>query len=490
MNSSSTESQRILSKNGLYYLFDSQSDVHISSKLFDYEENKQEILLLYAKGMIDTRLIYEFVLPRVFDLFHQGERLHLENLSQFLEVVEIKYSSSLQEELSLSIFSGQLLLFDCQSESMYSVNIANPPQRSVDESNMEVSIRGPRDGFVESAEINTVLIRQRLKTLSLVTETYTLGARSNTNVTLLYMDDIISPDILDTIKCRLSEIKMDIISSSYQVEELLYDRTSSLLPLLDYSGRPDYVVQSLNQGRFAILVDGSPSCLIGPVNLEFLIKSPEDNQLSFFYASISRFLRLSALVTTILLPGLWTALTSYQPDQIPFPLLATVAVSRQGLPLSGPLELFVMLVFFELFKEAGIRLPKSVGQTVAVLGGLIVGDAAIRAGLTSPSTLVIGAVTVISSYTLVNQNVAGNILILRFFIFGLASFLGLYGFFIGVFFVLFYLASLESFGQPYMVGFQILEKGDLLKTFLKAPFKYLKERNHAYSPVDPDRQKE
>jgi len=115
MNSSSPQSQRILSKNGLYYLFDSQSDVHISSKLFDHEEHKQEILLLYAKGMIETRLIYEFVLPRVFDLFHQGERLHLENLSQFLEVVEIKYSSRLQEELSLLIFSGQLLVFDCQS---------------------------------------------------------------------------------------------------------------------------------------------------------------------------------------------------------------------------------------------------------------------------------------------------------------------------------------------------------------------------------------
>ncbi|MFE7084227.1 spore germination protein [Priestia megaterium] len=482
--------ENFLTKDGLYSLFQSLSDIQISPKYFELEESHQEILLLYAKGMVDNQLIYEFVLPRIFDLFLQGRTLNLQSLSQFLEVTEIKYSLSLQEQLSLAIFSGQLLIFDCRKDKMYAVNIAKPPQRSVDESNMEVSIRGPRDGFVESVEVNIALIRQRLKTVSLVTKTYTLGARSNTTVTLLYMQDIIHPDVLHTIESRLSEINIDIISSSYQVEELLYDRTFSLFPLLDYSGRPDYVAQSLNQGRFAILVDGSPSCLIGPVNLELLIKSPEDNQLSFFYASISRALRLSALVTTILLPGFWTALTSYQPDQIPFPLLATVSVSRQGLPLSAPLELFIMLVFFELFKEAGIRLPKSVGQTVAVLGGLIVGDAAIRAGLTSPSTLVIGAVTVISSYTLVNQNVAGNILILRFFIFGLSSFLGLYGFFMGVFFVLIYLASLESFGYPYLVSFQMLKKGDLIKTFLKAPFKFLKERNHAYSPRDPDRQKE
>ncbi|WP_339998755.1 spore germination protein [Priestia aryabhattai] len=482
--------EKLLTKDGLCYLFEPLSDVQISSKYFTLKDIDQEILLIYAKGMVDSQLIYEFVLPRIFDLFSHGQTLNLQSLSQFLEAKEIKYSLSLEEKLSSAIFSGQLLLFECGTSRLYAVNVAKLPQRSVDESNMEVSIRGPRDGFVESIEVNIALIRQRLKTMTLVTKSYTLGTRSNTTVTLLYMKDIIDSDILETIKGRLNQINTDVINSSYQVEELLYDRTFSLFPLLDYSGRPDYVAQSLNQGRFAILIDGSPSCLIGPVNLELIIKSPEDNQLSFFYASISRTLRISALVTTILLPGIWTALTSYQPDQIPFPLLATVSVSRQGLPLSGPLELFIMLVFFELFKEAGIRLPKSVGQTVAVLGGLIVGDAAIRAGLTSPSTLVIGAVTVISSYTLVNQNVAGNILIVRFFIFGLSSFLGLYGFFVGLFFMFIYLASLESFGYPYMVGFQVLNRGDLIKSFLKAPFKFLKERNHAYSPIDPDRQKE
>ncbi|MBY0061380.1 MULTISPECIES: spore germination protein [Priestia] len=482
--------ENLLTKDGLCHLFEPLSDVQISSKYFTFKDIDQEILLIYAKGMVDSQLIYEFVLPRIFDLFSHGQTLNLQSLSHFLEAKEIKYSLSLEENLSSAIFSGQLLLFECGTSRLYAVNVAKLPQRSVDESNMEVSIRGPRDGFVESIEVNIALIRQRLKTMTLVTKSYTLGTRSNTTVTLLYMKDIIDSDILKTIKGRLNQINTDVINSSYQVEELLYDRTFSLFPLLDYSGRPDYVAQSLNQGRFAILIDGSPSCLIGPVNLELIIKSPEDNQLSFFYASISRTLRLSALVTTILLPGIWTALTSYQPDQIPFPLLATVSVSRQGLPLSGPLELFIMLVFFELFKEAGIRLPKSVGQTVAVLGGLIVGDAAIRAGLTSPSTLVIGAVTVISSYTLVNQNVAGNILIVRFFIFGLSSFLGLYGFFVGLFFMFIYLASLESFGYPYMVGFQVLNRGDLIKSFLKAPFKFLKERNHAYSPIDPDRQKE
>ncbi|MED3993006.1 spore germination protein [Priestia aryabhattai] len=482
--------ENLLTKDDLCHLFEPLSDVQISPKHFTLKGINQEILLIYAKGMVDSQLIYEFVLPRILDVFSHGQTLNLQNLGQFLEVKEIEYSSTLRENLSSAIFSGQLLLFNCETGRLYAVNVAKLPQRSVDESNMEVSIRGPRDGFVESIEVNIALIRQRLKTVSLATKSYTLGTRSNTTVTLLYMKDIIDPDILETIKSRLNQINTDVINSSYQVEELLYDRTFSFFPLLDYSGRPDYVAQSLNQGRFAILIDGSPSCLIGPVNLELIIKSPEDNQLSFFYASISRTLRLSALVTTILLPGFWTALTSYQPDQIPFPLLATVSVSRQGLPLSGPLELFIMLVFFELFKEAGIRLPKSVGQTVAVLGGLIVGDAAIRAGLTSPSTLVIGAVTVISSYTLVNQNVAGNILIVRFFIFGLSSFLGLYGFFIGVFFMFIYLASLESFGYPYMVGFQVLNRGDLIKSFLKSPFKFLKERNHAYSPVDPDRQKE
>ena len=481
----------LLTKEGLYQHFEAHADVQINCKAFDYEDvMSQEVLLIYASGMVDSLLIYDFVLPAVSGLLKEGKLLELENLHQLLDVSEINRSPRIKEDLASNLFSGQLLLFVCRTEKMFSINVAKMPQRAVDESNMEVSIRGPRDGFVESSEINMALIRQRLKTTALVTQSMTMGTRSNTDVTLLYMEDVINPDVLSNIQSKLRSIQVDLVSSSYQIEELLYDQRFSLFPLIDYTGRPDHVVQSLNQGRFAILVDGSPSCLIAPVNLTYLLKSPEDNQASFWYVSTERILRILALLTTIFLPGFWTALTSYQFDYLPFPLMATVSISRNGLPIAGPIELFIMLVFFDLFKEAGVRLPKSVGQTVAVLGGLIIGDAAIRAGLTSPSTLVVGAITVISSYTLVNQSLSGNVLLIRFYILLLSSILGIFGFFIGLFTIFIALARLESFGHPYLSSLKELNRGDLLKTILKIPYKYIKTRFQAYSPTDSDRKKE
>ncbi|AOH56629.1 spore gernimation protein [Peribacillus muralis] len=481
----------LLTKEGLYQLFQAHSDVRVSSKVFNHEDmDRQEVLLVYTSGMVDSMLIYDTVLPAVDRLIKKGKTIGVETLDHLLAIEEIKPSPRVQEELSLALFSGNLLLFDCQTSQMLSINVAKMPQRSIDESNMEVSIRGPRDGFIENSEVNIALIRQRLKTTALANQSYTLGTRSNTNVNLLYMEDVINPDVLRNIQLKLSSLQIDTVTSSYQIEELLYDQPFSIFPLVDYSGRPDYVVESLNQGRFAIMVDGSPSCLLGPVNMTHLLKTPEDNQVSFLYVSAERVLRILAFVTTIFLPGFWTGLTSYQLDQLPFPLMATVSVSRNGLPIAGPLELFIMLVFFELFKEAGVRLPKAVGQTVAVLGGLIIGDAAIRAGLTSPSTLVIGAITVISGYTLVNQNLAGNVLLIRFFILGISSIMGLYGFFLGVFFIFIALAGLESFGHPYLASFYKLNTGDVLKSIIKIPYKYMKTRNEAYSPMDPDRKKE
>jgi hypothetical protein len=246
----------------------------------------------------------------------------------------------------------------------------------------------------------------------------------------------------------------------------------------------------LNQGRFAILVDGNPSSLIGPTALMQLSYSPEDAHFSFFYTSFVRLLRFLAIVTTVFLPGFYIALATFQTEQIPYTLLATISMSRSGLPLSASMEAFIMVTLFELFKEAGLRLPKAVGQTVAVLGGLIIGDAAIRAGLTSPSMLVVISITVISGYTLINQNLANNVLLLRYFVLFLSSMLGMYGFFLSFFIIIALIFSLESFGQPYVTVYAFPNKSDIIKSFIKLPLKLVKKRNLAYQPKDTTRQKE
>ncbi|EZH65462.1 hypothetical protein DH09_17715 [Bacillaceae bacterium JMAK1] len=465
-------------------IFSSTDDVIVSKhEITEDKRNTTSYTLVYCEGLIDHNLLYQSLLPNLSQVVNQSTQQTGAALDRYFEPVQISLQGNYMATLEEKVFLGAVVVYIHESHSLYSISIPKIMNRSVEESNMEVSIRGPRDGFIESATDNVSLIRKRLKTSTLKVKNYSIGQRSHTQVKLLYMDDVIDPKLLKEVDKRLNAIDISIVASSYQIEELLYDNAYSLIPLIEYSGRPDFVVDAINEGRFAVIIDGNPSALIGPTNFSLLIRSAEDTQSSFFYVNAERLIRISALITSILLPGFWLAITSYQIDQIPFPLVATVAQSRVGLPLSSPLEIFLMLLFFELFKEAGIRLPKPVGQTVAVLGGLIVGDAAIRAGLTSPATLVVGAITLISTYTLTDQSLAGNILIIRFFIVGLAALLGLYGFFIGVFLLIIYLASLTSFGFPFVSPLNRMK--NINDSLFRLPVKKDRTRSVAYNPTDP-----
>lgn len=470
--------------------FEGSSDIVMRSRAYKENSLKHSLVFLYCPNLVDMKYINEVIFPNINVVFEKNNEFNIGFLSNLIEVSKLNESKNIKTEVEQKLFTGELIIYSYELNELFFIPVSNLPKRVPEESNLETSIRGPRDGFVENISDNMALIRQRLKTSSLKVKEYSIGERSRTKLLLLYLDDILNPSILEDVKKRLDSIKLDIVGSSYEIEELLYDNSFSIFPLMEYIGRPDYVVQSLNQGRFVILVDGNPTCLIGPTNFNQILFSPEDAHGSFFYISLVRLLRLFSIFTTVFLPGFYISLTTYQLDQIPYSLVATLSVARLGLPLSAPAEAFIMLILFELFKEAGVRLPKAVGQTVAVLGGLFIGDAAIRAGLTSPTMLVIVAVTVISGYTLVNQNLAGNVVILRFSVLSLSAFLGLYGFFIAFFLILIIVVSTESFGQPYLSYLSNPNIPDILKNILKLPIRFLKRRNQAYQPTDSDSPKE
>lgn len=480
------QTKNIISIEQLKIWFEDSSDTMIKTR--NYQD--QTLDFLYCPQLVDMKLINEVIFPTINAVIEKNGHLNFELLNNVLEASKFKDLHNVKKEIEEKLFSGELIIFNHYLNDLYFLPVSNPPKRSPEESNMESSIRGPRDGLVENISDNMALIRQRLKTSSLKSVEYSVGERSRTKILLLYINDIMNPSILEDVKKRLDSIKVDSVASSYEIEEFLYDKTISIFPLMENSGRPDFAVQSLTQGRFVILVDGNPTCLIGPANLNQLLYSPEDAQDSFFYVSMVRILRLLAIFTTIYLPGFYISLITYQLDQIPYSLIATISASRIGLPLSAPMEVFIMLVLFELFKEAGVRLPKAVGQTVAVLGGLFIGDAAIRAGLTSPACLVIVAVTVISGYILSNQTMSGNIVILRFLVLAFSGLFGLYGFFISFFLILINVVSLESFGQPYMSYLSRPNAADIIKNMLKLPYRFMKKRNQAYQPIDSDSQKE
>lgn len=375
------------------------------------------------------------------------------------------------------LFSGKLIVWEQDNQNLYSLDISNQPTRSPEESTMELSLKGPRDGFVESVDINLALVRKRLRTPKLQVERFNIGSDSQTQVCLLFMIDLAPPEVIEEAKRRLNSIDIKALHGSGELEVLIADRSLAMFPLVDYTGRPDFVVQSLMNTRFALLVDGSPSAIIAPANMSLLVKSPEDSTLPYYFVSFERFLRLIGLMLAGFLPGFWIALLAFNTDQIPLPLLATVTVSRTGLPMSSQMEIFLMMLMFELFREAGIRLPRAVGQTVTVVGGLIVGDAAIRAGLTSPTMLVVAAVTAVATFTLVNQTLNGSVTVIRLYILFASATLGLFGFFLSMFSVFIYLCSLESFGVPYLQPIAPFNPHKVLTAILQLPWKIRAKRS-------------
>ncbi|GAK02233.1 spore germination protein GerKA [Geomicrobium sp. JCM 19037] len=474
-------------KENLLEHFQDVEDVQIVEQRFLSGRQHYNCTFVYCKGLINHDFMVDTVLPNLQKMVEDETRIDEMTLKSMFDVTVMEPTTSLLDDIEKQIFTGSLILIDHAYKRVYSISIAKSPQRNVEDSNMEVSIRGPRDGFIEDVTTNVALIRKRLKTSSLKVKSYTVGTRSQTEIKLVYLGDVLNPKILKQVEHRLENIDTSVVTSSYHIEEQLYDQTHSLIPLVEYSGRPDFVVEAINEGRFAIVVDGNPSVLLAPTNFSLLMRAAEDNQSSYMYVNTERLIRMGALLTSILLPGFWLAITSFQIEQIPFPLVATIAESRLGLPMSSALEMFLILLFFELFKEAGIRLPSAVGQTIAVLGGLIVGDAAIRAGLTSPATLVIGAVSIISSYTLTDQSLAGNLLIIRFFVLAMSAYLGLFGFFCSLFILLTYFASVTSFGHHFITPIDRGKIEDTMKGLFRFSVRKDKKRTLAYRPTDSDK---
>ncbi|MBO9599896.1 MAG: spore germination protein [Cohnella sp.] len=445
--------------------FQDSEDIKVTTSPFGAK--KEMFTLVYCEGMGDSKRLSDIVLPTLELVFREdgSDADSWTALQARLELSELK----MKEELATYLFSGSLLLFHHRSKRLYAHNIENIPKRNPSESTTEISLKGPRDGFTEELTSNVALIRKRLRTAELHNEKYTLGKHSRTEVALLYMEGRAQPALIQEMRDRLGAFQSEAVLSSSQLEEGLGDAKTSLFPLVDYIGRPDYASQALIRGRLVVLVNGSPMALILPSNLLEQMKSPEDLHLPYYFVAFERALRVIGLFVAIFLPGFWVALCAYNAEQLPFLLLATVANSRIGLPLSISIEAFIMLGMFEIFREAGVRLPKAVGQTIAVVGGLIVGDAAIRAGLTSPTLLVVSAITAVSTFTLVNYSLSGSVSVMRLFVLLGSSTLGMFGFFICMFAILAYMSGLTSLGVGYLEPVSPVSFKDFLKSLLDVP---------------------
>lgn len=415
-------------------------------------------LVFFCESMCNREKINEMVIPRLIS--------HRESL-MFIEM-DKPWSEKKTAEL---LFRGHLLIHYAREDKLVSLQLGHLPKREPEESNAENTTLGARDGFVEELTTNIALIRKRLLTNDLRYESFQAGGETPKKVALLYMASIADRPYLIEARRRLSDLGPDPLTTSSQLEERIADSPFSLFPLLTYTGRPDFAVECLLRDRFILVLEANPIALIGPANFMLLMKSPEDLFFSYALTIFGRLVRLVSLWISIFLPGFWVSLVTYNQDQIPFPLLATITVSRIGLPLSAPLEMFLSMLLLEMFREAGVRLPRAIGQTITVVGGIIIGEAAIRAGLISPSMIVITALTAVATSTLVNTNLSGNIVLLRISIFVVSSMFGMFGLIMSVLFLVWYLSNLRSFGVPYLSPISPLVWRDVLAAVAKLPVK-------------------
>ncbi|QHE51182.1 spore germination protein [Pontibacillus sp. HMF3514] len=439
-------------------LFDGCNDV----QFYNIENQTGVYTAIMCEGLYDREQLFNKI------LYPLEERMDGNDVNAKLQKLSAAKSVQLQEDVSAehivaSVFTGKVIVLHEQSQSFWEIDIIKHPKRQVEEPSTEVSIRGSKEGFIEEASMNMALIRKRLRTTTLKVITYEIGERTKTRVMLMYIEDITNLEVIEEAKSRLEKLKVDGIVSNVRLEELIGDRKRPLFPLFSYTGRPDFVVDSLLHGRFAILVDGTPTALIAPVNLLFVLKTAEDANMTSIFVGFERLIRYVGFYLALFLPSFWIAIISYHPDQLPFTLLATVTLSREGVPLPAALECFLMLALFELFREAGVRLPMVIGQILSVVGGIIIGQAAIAAGFTAPGILVVNAIALVSTFTLINQSLTGLVGILRLVILLFTSFLGMYGFFLSLFAVIGYLANLRSFGVPYLAPISPMRPREISK---------------------------
>ncbi|USG66719.1 spore germination protein [Brevibacillus ruminantium] len=452
-------------------LFSGCHDVSVEEYGFLPHTPSLQVYLIYANGLCDKRKIMHMFLPRISELFEAKEIANAEDLERKRPFLLSKLKVPDAHTVVDHVFNGKLLLLFEAWETIFSIDLTDRPERSPEEPSTEVSVRGPRDGFIEDITVNVALVRKRLKTPLLHYEVYTAGSQTRTRIGLMYLHQTVDPKLIEEIRNKLSSIKTNGIVSSTQLEELILDTPFTLLPMYEYTGRPDFAVNSLLTGRFVIFVDGSPTALVAPVNFSFLLNTAEDVNVSFYQAVFVRLIRLISVGTALFLPGFWVALITYHQDQLPYTLIATIFLSRQGVPLPAALETLLMLMLFELFREAGLRMPTPIGQTLSVVGGLVVGQAAISAGLTSPASLVIMAISVMATYTILNQSLVASISITRIAILLICSFLGAFGFMMALIGTLLFYGNTRSYGVYYMEPFSPPVMKDLLKVLIRTPWR-------------------
>lgn len=391
------------------------------------------------------------------------------------------------ESLYANLLSGNTVFLMDGCDKFFSLVTNTDEGRSIEEPTSQTTIRGAKDGFSEKISANILLIRKRIKNKALRVENLFIGSVTKTTISLLYLDKIAQDEIVQEIRSRLNKIEIDGILESGYIEELIKDNRYSIFPTFLNSEKPDSVVAALLEGKVAILVDGTPYVLTAPALMVEFFQTSEDYYHHFIVSSIIRLFRYIAFFLTLLVPSTYIAIISFHQEMIPTQLLISVAAQREGIPFPVFIEALLMEFTFEILREAGIRMPRAIGPAISIVGALVLGQAAVEAGIVSAVMVIVVSITAISSFAIANYEMSNAVRMIRFALMFMATFLGLYGVFIGLIILVLHLCNLKSIGVPYLTPIAPKIKGGNRDTFFRFPLWKIKYRPVGISKNDSPR---
>lgn len=453
------------------------SDIIVREFTLTARNRQYQAFLLLIDGMVDSQLVNDNVLEalmmrnraNIFD----GEQNQVINEAKTNNItvrkvkkfdLETYISDCLLPQNSVKkvnsfkdafdgVNMGDCLLFVDTLGIAYDIDVKGFKQRGVEPPNNEVIIKGPQEGFVENIRTNTSLLRRIINNENLIIESIEVGNLSKTKCCVCYMQDIANADLVAEVKYRVSNLKIDALLSSGELQQLIEDKNNYTIPQIISTERPDKAAKHLYSGKVVVIVNGNPYVLIMPATFTDFIASPEDSNLKFQFANFSKILRLISIFITLLLPGLYVAISDFHQELLPTELLFSVIASRENVPFPIIFEILLMEISFELIREAGLRVPSPIGPTIGIVGALVLGQAAVSADIVSPILIIVVAITGIASFAIPDFYFGYHLRILRFGFILLGYIAGFFGIAVGLCVYATILCSIKSFGVPFMAPY-------------------------------------
>jgi len=423
-------------------------------------------MLVYIDGLVRLEELDQHVVAPLRDA--PGPNPALQDIRNQTTVASVQTCGTIEAIVEKISGGNPVLLVDGQNAAL-SFGLSSWEQRSVEEPTAESVLRGPREGFIETMRTNIAMLRRKIRSPKLKVVTLHIGTCSRTPVAVIYIEGIAQPSLVREIMSRLNRIEIeDVLETSY-IEEWIEDNRYSPFPQLLSTERPDVAGAYLMEGRVVVMVDGTPTVLVAPATFFSLLQTPEDYYERYVVGTAIRWLRYFFLAISLLGPSLYVAVVSFHQEMIPTTLMLTMARSREQIPFSALMEAILMETMFEALREAGARLPKQIGSAVSIVGALVIGQAAISAGIVSAPMVMVVAITGIASFMAPRYTIGIPIRLLRFPIMFLAGIMGLLGVILGVIAILCHLLSLRSFGVPYMSPLAPMQNNGLKDVLWRAP---------------------